>query len=49
VKQWHKEWLAGELFEKLPCDGLFVKINSDEAKGKLGVNLKIPNWALSLK
>ena len=44
VKRWHKEWLAGELFENLPCDGLVVKINSGEVKGKLGVNSKIPNW-----
>ena len=49
VKKWHKEWLAGELFENLPCDGLVVKINSGEVKGKLDVNLKIPNWALALK
>ncbi len=49
VKQWHKEWLAGELFENLPCDGLVVKINSGEVKGKLGVNSKTPNWALALK
>ena len=49
VKKWHKEWLAGELFENLPCDGIVVKINSCEGKGKLGVNSKAPNWALALK
>ena len=49
VKQWHKEWLAGELFENLPCDGIVVKINSCEVKGKLGVNSKKTNWALALK
>ena len=49
VRQWHKEWLTGELFENLPCDGLVVKINSGEVKGKLGVNSKTPNWALALK
>ena len=49
VKQWHKEWLAGELFENLPCDGLVVKINSGEVKRKLGVNSKTPHWALALK
>ena len=49
VKQWHKEWLAGELFENLPCDGLVVKINSGEVKRKLGVNSKTPDWALALK
>ena len=49
VKKWHKEWLAGESFENLPCDGLVVKINSGEVKGKLDVNSKTPNWALALK
>ena len=49
VVRWHKEWLAGELFENLPCDGLVVKVNSGEVKGKLGVNSKTPNWALALK
>ena len=49
VKRWHKEWLAGELFENLPCDGLVVKINSGEVKRKLGVNSKKTNWALALK
>ena len=49
VKRWHKEWLAGELFENLPCDGLVVKVNSGEVKLKLGVNSKAPNWALALK
>ena len=44
-----RTWLAGELFENLPCDGLVVKINSGEVKRKLGVNLKTPNWALALK
>ena len=48
-RQWLKEWLTCELFENLPCDGLVVKINSGEVKGKLGVNSKIPNWALTLK
>ncbi len=49
VKQWHKEWLAGELFENLPCDGLVVKVNSGEVKQKLGVNSVAPNWALAMK
>jgi len=49
VKQWHKEWLAGELFENFPCNGLVVKINSGEVKRKLGVNSKTSNWALALK
>ena len=49
VKRWHNEWLAGELFENLPCNGLVVKINSCEVKEKLGVNSKTPNWALALK
>ena len=49
VKQWHKEWLAGELFENLPCDGLVVKVNSGESKQRLGVNSKAPNWAIALK
>ena len=49
VKRWHKEWLAGELFEILPCDGLVVKINSGEVKRKLGINSKSPNLDLALK
>ncbi len=49
VKRWHKEWLAGELFENLPCDGLVVKVNSGESKQRLGVNSKAPNWAIALK
>jgi DNA ligase (NAD+) len=49
VKQWHKEWLAGELFENLPCDGLVVKVASGESKNRLGVNSKAPNWAIALK
>ena len=49
VKQWHKEWLAGELFENLPCDGIVVKVASGATKQKLGVNSKCPNWAIALK
>ena len=49
VKRWHKEWLAGELFENLPCDGIVVKVASGESKNRLGSNSKCPNWALALK
>ena len=49
VKRWHKEWLAGELFENLPCDGLVVKVASGVTKQKLGVTSKCPNWAIAMK
>ena len=49
VKKWHKEWLAGELFENLPCDGLVVKVNSGNTKKRLGFTSKWPNWALAMK
>ena len=49
VKKWHKEWLAGELFENLPTDGIVVKVASGATKQKLGVNSRTPNWALALK
>ena len=49
VKQWHKEWLAGELFENLPTDVIVVKVASKVTKQKLGVTLKCPNWAIAMK
>ena len=49
IKKWHQEWLACELFENLPCDGLVVKVNSGEVKGKLVVNSKTLNWPFALK
>ena len=49
VKRWHKEWLAGELFENLPCDGIVVKVSSGVTKQKLGVTSKCPNWAIAMK
>ena len=49
VKQWHKEWLAGELFADIPTDGLVVKVNSGNTKKRLGVNSVCPNWALAMK
>ncbi len=49
MKQWHKEWLAGELFENLPTDGIVVKIASGAIKQKLGVTSKCPNWAVAMK
>ena len=49
VKRWHKEWLAGELFENLPTDGIVVKIASGATKQKLGVTSKCPNWAIAMK
>ena len=48
VKRWYKEWLAGELFENLPCDGIVVKVNSGNTKKRLGVNSKWPNWAIAI-
>jgi len=49
VKRWHKEWLAGELFENLPTDGIVVKVASGATKQKLGVTSKCPNWAIALR
>ena len=49
VKRWHREWLSGELFENLPCDGLVVKVASGATKQKLGVNSRYPNWAIAMK
>ncbi len=49
VKKWHKEWLAGELFENLPCDGIVVKVASGATKHKLGVTSKCQNWAIAMK
>ena len=49
VKRWHKEWLAGELFENLPTDGLVIKVNSGNTKKRLGVNSVSPNWAIAIK
>ena len=49
VKQWHKEWLAGELFADIPTDGLVVKVASGATKQKLGVTSKCPNWAIAMK
>ena len=49
VKRWHKEWLAGELFENIPTDGIVCKINSATTKKRLGANSSCPNWALAMK
>tara|TARA_Y100001968_G_C19133562_1_gene607944 strand:+ start:103 stop:714 length:612 start_codon:yes stop_codon:yes gene_type:complete len=49
VNQWHKEWMAEELFENLPTDGIVVKVASGSIKNKLGSNSICPNWALALK
>ena len=49
VKRWHREWLTGELYENLPCDGLVVKVNSGNTKKRLGVTSKCPNWAFAMK
>ncbi len=49
MKRWHKEWLAGELFENLPIDGIVVKVESGATKQKLGVTSKCPNWAIAIK
>ena len=49
VKRWHREWLAGELFENIPTDGIVVKVASGATKQKLGVNSKCPNWAIAIK
>jgi len=49
VKKWHKEWLAGELFENLPCDGIVVKVNSGNTKKRLGASSRCPNWAIAMK
>ena len=49
IKRWHKEWLAGELFENLPCDGIVVKVASGKSKNRLSFNSKFPFWALAIK
>ena len=49
VKQWHKQWINGELFENLPTDGLVVKVNSGNTKKRLGASSKCPNWAIAMK
>ena len=49
IKRWHREWLAGKLYENLPTDGIVVKVNSTKTKQRLGVNLKTRNWSLALK
>ncbi len=49
VKRWHKEWMAGELFENIPTDGLVIKINSGNTKKRLGVNSVCPNWSIAMK
>jgi len=49
VKRWHKEWLAGELFENIPTDGIVVKVASGATKQKLGVNSVCPNWSIAMK
>ena len=49
VKRWHNEWLAGELFENLPTDGIVVKVNSGNTKRELGANSKCSNWAIAIK
>ncbi len=46
VKQWHKEWLAGELFENLPTDGIVVKVASGATKQKLGVTSKCSAYTM---
>ena len=49
VKRWDKEWLGGELFENLPCDGIVVKVASGKSKNRHGANSKCPNWALAMR
>ena len=49
VKQWHKQWINGELFKNIPTDGLVVKVASGATKQRLGVNSVCPNWALAMK
>ena len=49
VNRWIKEWLAGELFENLPTDGIVVKVASGATKQKLGATSKCPNWAIAIK
>ena len=49
VKQWHKQWINGELFENIPTDGIVVKVASGVTKKRLGVNSRCPNWAIAMK
>ena len=45
VKQWHKEWINGELFADIPTDGIVCKINSATTKKRLCANSKCLNLA----
>ena len=49
VKQWHKEWINGELFADIPTDGIVFKLASGATKQRLGVNSVAPNWAIAMK
>ena len=49
VKDQHKKWLAGRLFDSWPTDGIVVKVSDHAVQRKLGENSKAPLWALAMK
>lgn len=49
VKDLHRKWLDGRLFETWPTDGIVVKVFDHAVQKKLGENSKTPLWALAMK
>jgi len=49
VKDLHKKWLDGQLFDSWPTDGIVVKVFDHAVQQKLGENSKAPLWALAMK
>ena len=49
VKDLHREWLDGRLFDTWPTDGIVVKVFDHAVQKKLGENSKAPLWALAMK
>jgi len=49
VKNLHQQWIAGELFNSWPTDGIVVKVFEHAVQQELGENSKTPHWALAMK
>ena len=49
VKKLHQQWIAGELFNSWPTDGIVVKVFEHSIQQELGENSKVPHWALAMK
>lgn len=49
VREQHRRWLDGELFDGWPTDGIVVKVFDHAVQQKLGENSKAPYWALAMK